>query len=90
MFYEKVNFSEKLPQQIGEVLYRQGLHSVIVEGGARTIQTFIDANLWDEAYRLIGKSSFEKGICAPKLSGNLISEEEIKGDIVKCHKNYSL
>ncbi|MCB0465788.1 MAG: bifunctional diaminohydroxyphosphoribosylaminopyrimidine deaminase/5-amino-6-(5-phosphoribosylamino)uracil reductase RibD, partial [Aequorivita sp.] len=46
--FEKINFSEEIPQQICETLFKKNVQSVIVEGGAKTLQTFIDANLWDE------------------------------------------
>lgn len=36
--------------EILDGLFREGLQSLIVEGGARTLQLFIDANLWDEAF----------------------------------------
>jgi len=90
IFFEKVDFSEKIPQQICEVVYKHGLQSVIIEGGTKTIQTFIDANLWDESVQLKGNTSFNNGIKAPKLSGRLISEAKIKGDIVQRIKNNSL
>jgi diaminohydroxyphosphoribosylaminopyrimidine deaminase/5-amino-6-(5-phosphoribosylamino)uracil reductase len=31
------------------MLYDHQIQSVIIEGGRQTLQTFIDANLWDEA-----------------------------------------
>lgn len=34
--------------QIAEWLYKQGVQSLMVEGGAKTLQGFIDAGLWDE------------------------------------------
>jgi diaminohydroxyphosphoribosylaminopyrimidine deaminase/5-amino-6-(5-phosphoribosylamino)uracil reductase len=40
---------------------------VIIEGGKQTLQTFIDANLWDEARIFIGNSRFNTGAKAPKL-----------------------
>jgi diaminohydroxyphosphoribosylaminopyrimidine deaminase/5-amino-6-(5-phosphoribosylamino)uracil reductase len=32
-----------------DALYDHQIQSVIIEGGRQTLQTFIDANLWDEA-----------------------------------------
>lgn len=90
IIFETVNFLENLPEQMCDVIYRHGLQSVIVEGGARTLQTFINANLWDEAYKFKGENSFGSGIKAPKLSGFLVSEEKLKGDIVQLFKNDSL
>jgi diaminohydroxyphosphoribosylaminopyrimidine deaminase/5-amino-6-(5-phosphoribosylamino)uracil reductase len=53
---------------------------VIIEGGVRTLQTFIDANLWDEAQVFKGQNSFTEGIKAPEFSGNLIREYTILKD----------
>ena len=40
---------------------------MLIEGGARTLQSFIDAGLWDEARVFQSKKVFEKGIPAPTL-----------------------
>lgn len=40
--------SNDVPAQIAEWLYNQGVQSLMVEGGAKTLQGFIDAGLWDE------------------------------------------
>jgi diaminohydroxyphosphoribosylaminopyrimidine deaminase/5-amino-6-(5-phosphoribosylamino)uracil reductase len=49
IFFEKINFSKPIAIQICEVLFKHKIQSLIVEGGTKTIQTFIDENLWDEA-----------------------------------------
>jgi len=87
--YETVNFSEDLTRQICDIVYRHGLQSLLIEGGTRTIQSFIDANLWDEAAIFVGNKNFGEGITSPKLSGKIISEEKIKDDIVLRFKNIS-
>ena len=68
--YEKIDFSKPIAQQICEVLYHHQLQSVIVEGGSKTLQTFIDENLWDEAWVFEGNTSFKKGIQAPILTNH--------------------
>lgn len=85
--FETIDFSKNVAEQICEVLQKHQIQSVIIEGGAQTLQTFIDANLWDEARVFIGNSSFENGIKAPKFSGNLISEENILNDTLKTYRN---
>jgi diaminohydroxyphosphoribosylaminopyrimidine deaminase / 5-amino-6-(5-phosphoribosylamino)uracil reductase len=50
-------------------LYEQGIVSLIVEGGAHTLQQFIDANIWDEARILTGISEIKQGLKAPKIEG---------------------
>jgi diaminohydroxyphosphoribosylaminopyrimidine deaminase/5-amino-6-(5-phosphoribosylamino)uracil reductase len=87
--FEILNFSEELSMQICKVLYKHDIHSVIIEGGAKTLQTFIASNLWDEAWVFEGKIVFGDGIAAPKISGKLISEEKIKEDILQKFKIHS-
>ncbi len=66
--YVTLDFSQNVIPQILEHLYRQNLTSLIVEGGTRLLQSFIDMNLWDEAFRFIGPTRFETGIKGPKLA----------------------
>ena len=82
-----VDFSKQIAQQICDLLVLKNINSVIVEGGKHTLQTFIDANLWDEARVFIGNISFGKGIKAPQIMGRLISEENIMGDSLKIFSN---
>jgi diaminohydroxyphosphoribosylaminopyrimidine deaminase/5-amino-6-(5-phosphoribosylamino)uracil reductase len=51
-------------------LYQLKIQSVLVEGGARLLQSFIDEGYWDEA-RVITNNELELpgGLAAPVLSG---------------------
>jgi len=49
-------------------LHQQNIQSVIIEGGAKTLQQFINANLWDEARILIGNQTWDEGVKAPSLN----------------------
>lgn len=63
-------------------LYQQNIASVLVEGGARILQSFIDAGCWDEA-RVITNThmNIESGIAVPKLTNaHLIKTEQLPGD----------
>jgi len=75
------------PEQILNLLTENEITSVIIEGGSITLQTFIDANLWDEARVFVGDIIFNQGIKAPVFSGKLISERFIKEDILKKYLN---
>jgi diaminohydroxyphosphoribosylaminopyrimidine deaminase/5-amino-6-(5-phosphoribosylamino)uracil reductase len=68
-------------------LYKAEINSVIIEGGGKTLQMFIDENLWDEARVFIGNIAFQKGVKAPQFSGKLITEETINKDILKTYLN---
>jgi diaminohydroxyphosphoribosylaminopyrimidine deaminase/5-amino-6-(5-phosphoribosylamino)uracil reductase len=56
-----------LPQQICAALYAEKITSLFLEGGAYTIQSFIDAGLWDEARVCQSPRTFGAGIAAPTL-----------------------
>ena len=81
------NLKTTIAQQICEVLFNHQINSVIIEGGAKTLQTFIDEKLWDEARVFTGNSQFKNGVKAPKFSGTLIYEEKISTDILKIFTN---
>jgi diaminohydroxyphosphoribosylaminopyrimidine deaminase/5-amino-6-(5-phosphoribosylamino)uracil reductase len=48
-----------------EYLFADNIQSVIVEGGPKMLQSFIDCGLWDEAHVYIGQVCFGSGIKAP-------------------------
>ena len=76
-----------LPQLLSE-LYRRDILSVIVEGGAELLTSFLMMVLWDEAFVYTGNQFFGKGVAAPHISGETIAIEEL--DECKLHvlRNY--
>ncbi|XMO88490.1 bifunctional diaminohydroxyphosphoribosylaminopyrimidine deaminase/5-amino-6-(5-phosphoribosylamino)uracil reductase RibD [Algibacter sp. AS12] len=84
---KNIDFSKNIGLQICNALYNIEINSVIIEGGAKTLQTFIDENLWDEARIFIGTTTFLDGIKAPRLIGTLISEEKIQSDRLNIYIN---
>lgn len=82
--YHKLNKENNTLLQIMATLYTQQVQSVIVEGGAKLLQSFIDAGLWDEA-RVITNTQLEveKGLDAPVLENKILQgEDKIESDIV--------
>ncbi|MEL0456829.1 bifunctional diaminohydroxyphosphoribosylaminopyrimidine deaminase/5-amino-6-(5-phosphoribosylamino)uracil reductase RibD [Flavobacteriaceae bacterium SZ-1-7] len=82
-----IDFSQHVAEQICHVLFQKDINSVIIEGGTKTLQTFIDENLWDEARVFTGSNTFKSGTLAPVFKGKLISEEKILNDILKIYEN---
>ena len=82
-----IDFEKPLAKQICSFLYEHNITSVIIEGGSKTLQTFIDEHLWDEARIFKGSTTFKEGTKAPQLSGHLISEQKIHKDTLKIYKN---
>lgn len=85
--YKTIDFSGDIASQICDVLYKNNIQSVIIEGGSKTLQTFIDENLWDEAFIFSGPVNFGDGISAPALKGRFIFEEFIRSDSLYLYKN---
>ncbi len=48
-------------------LYQRGIQSLLVEGGAKLLQSFIDAGLWDEARIETAPVRLNEGVKAPVL-----------------------
>ncbi|MDO3695099.1 bifunctional diaminohydroxyphosphoribosylaminopyrimidine deaminase/5-amino-6-(5-phosphoribosylamino)uracil reductase RibD [Wenyingzhuangia sp. chi5] len=65
--FKKIDFSKNILSQIMEVLYQEKIQSVLVEGGKQLLNSFIEQNLWDEAFVFVGNDKFEKGVEAPVL-----------------------
>jgi diaminohydroxyphosphoribosylaminopyrimidine deaminase/5-amino-6-(5-phosphoribosylamino)uracil reductase len=63
------DFDRYVPQYILYQLYLQDIQSVIIEGGAHTLNSFIEAGLWDEARIFTGPAELEKGIRPPEING---------------------
>lgn len=82
-----IDFTKPIGKQITYILFENDINSVIIEGGAKTLQTFIDENLWDEARIFTGQNTFKNGVKAPSFKGKLISETSILTDTLKIYKN---
>lgn len=63
-----IDFTHNIPQQICGLLYQRNIQSLIVEGGAYTLQQFINAGLYDEMRIYKSEVSFGEGVKAPQIS----------------------
>lgn len=84
---EYVKIDQMSVSSILEVLYKKNIQSVLVEGGGATLQSFIDADLWDEARVIVGKSSFESGTSAPCINLEVLRQEYFFGDHINYYSN---
>lgn len=88
--FEVLDFKKEIALHSCNLLYKKGIQSVLVEGGSKTLQTFIDANLWDEALVFVGKATYTKGIKAPVFDGALVKQNELAEDVLFYYKNSTL
>jgi len=65
-----------------EALINKGIYRLMVEGGSKTIQSFVDANIWDEARILTSKSKLHSGVKAPQLFGHQADKLKLYADTV--------
>ena len=66
--YYKKSEGQSAIEAVLEYLYKRQINSVIIEGGSKTLQYFIDAGLWDEARIITNSMLFLcNGVYAPLL-----------------------
>jgi diaminohydroxyphosphoribosylaminopyrimidine deaminase/5-amino-6-(5-phosphoribosylamino)uracil reductase len=70
-----------------ETLYEKQINSLIVEGGSKTLQSFLDSGLWDEARVISCPVRFNKGILAPIIKTAWTKRQEVDSDILYYHFN---
>ncbi|MEP7259362.1 MAG: bifunctional diaminohydroxyphosphoribosylaminopyrimidine deaminase/5-amino-6-(5-phosphoribosylamino)uracil reductase RibD [Flavitalea sp.] len=89
VLYYQVNGDASLVPQLMEALYQLNITSVIIEGGERLLQSFIDEGTWDEA-RVITNNLMivEDGLPSPVLTAaSWISREESGSDAIQYYLN---
>ena len=64
--YLKIDFNNLIEEILNE-LYKRNILSLIVEGGARTINSFIENNLYDEIRLFTTEKVLENGILSPQI-----------------------
>lgn len=90
--YYQVTEDVSLVHQIINGLYQMKIQSVLVEGGARLLQSFIDEGMWDEA-RVIKneKLRINNGLAAPAFPEMLLEDDMIiESDRVSFFKNQNI
>jgi len=85
LLYYQVTRDVSLVHQVMNALYRLNILSVLVEGGARLLQSFIDEGTWDEIRKIEnGKLRIESGLPAPVFNGSLKTvEKQITSDKIE-------
>jgi diaminohydroxyphosphoribosylaminopyrimidine deaminase / 5-amino-6-(5-phosphoribosylamino)uracil reductase len=71
-------------QQIIEQL--KNINSIIIEGGSKTLQAFIDEDLWDEAVLFQTKHILQKGTKAPQLKNRIKADQfQLQDDTINIY-----
>lgn len=85
--YQTIDFSEPILPQILHHLHEQNVLSVLVEGGPKLLNSFIDLNLWDEARIFTGSGFLGDGLAAPNVPVLPNSEEPLSDNLLTTYRN---
>jgi diaminohydroxyphosphoribosylaminopyrimidine deaminase / 5-amino-6-(5-phosphoribosylamino)uracil reductase len=77
--FVKINFDADCLKTVLKSLYNRNIHSVLVEGGASILNSFIEAGLWDEANIEVSPQRITEGVAAPVLHYQPISRKSLEG-----------
>lgn len=75
--------SQHTPASWLNILYEMDVLSVIVEGGAKLIRSYINDELWDEARIFTGTALINQGLRAPTINQTPATETEFGKDQLK-------
>jgi diaminohydroxyphosphoribosylaminopyrimidine deaminase/5-amino-6-(5-phosphoribosylamino)uracil reductase len=91
-FYYRLKEEKNLVSQIVGALRSLEIQSVLIEGGATLLQSFIDAGLWDEARVITNEQMIiGEGFLAPALQHHqLQSSEHVFSDVIQTFKNKNI
>ncbi|MGB8194229.1 MAG: bifunctional diaminohydroxyphosphoribosylaminopyrimidine deaminase/5-amino-6-(5-phosphoribosylamino)uracil reductase RibD [Chitinophagaceae bacterium] len=86
--YYRVTQDVNLVHQLVHALYQLNIQSVLVEGGVRLLQSFIDESMWDEL-RLITNESMviPDGVASPTIANaRILSAQQLQNDRIDIYK----
>ncbi len=89
----RLNKDKNITRQLVKALYKLNIQSVLVEGGAKMLQSFIDEKLWDEArvitngQMILSVDQKNNAVAAPSLKGaEKVEEIKLENDIISIFK----
>ena len=69
--------------KINEVLWNEGLKSLLIEGGPRLQKSMISESSWDEAHILSSNTILGGGLRAPTIQGKLVESLSLQDNVYK-------
>lgn len=79
-------FSDR--DELLDTLHRDGVQSLLVEGGAQTLASFLADDVWDEARVEVTGTELGNGVAAPVVPcGHAVHEERYFGSLILHYRN---
>ncbi|HSR61344.1 MAG TPA: bifunctional diaminohydroxyphosphoribosylaminopyrimidine deaminase/5-amino-6-(5-phosphoribosylamino)uracil reductase RibD [Robiginitalea sp.] len=85
--YLPLDFGPGFEGRLCAALHQRQILSLLVEGGARTLEAFLQHGLWDEARVFTGPRALQGGLRAPHLSGRLLEQRQSGEDLLQIWKH---
>ena len=79
----RMAFSDVFFQALDHALIERGIQSVLVEGGAQLLNSFIKAGHWDECRTIQTPAVLEGGVAGPEIHGRIDTAYEVGGDVIR-------
>lgn len=79
--FVELKFDNEMVHSLLTELDNRKINSVLVEGGASFLQSFIDSGVWDEAYIEIANKSFGRGVASPQIGGVEVSRKYVSDSL---------
>lgn len=83
--YIRIDFGSSVPGQVLRELAARKIDSLLVEGGARLLRSFLDEGLWDEARVETSPVLLGEGVEAPVLDRRAVSL--LEGSSIRCFRH---
>jgi len=89
LLYVKIPDTADFLQTMMTILYEKNIQSVLIEGGAKLLQSFIDSGWWDEARIITNeKLMIGNGVVAPVLlNASLMANQKIDSDTINFYQS---
>ncbi len=86
IIFDEHQFNSLIPN-IMYALYIQEIQSLIVEGGAKMLQSFLDSNLWDEVRIITSSKKLDQGLKAPSINLPVYATKKMEDNSLKIFFN---
>ncbi len=85
----KIDFTKEILSQINQTALDKKILSILVEGGSKIHQQYIDLELWDEIRTITAPQHFNGGTKSATFIGKIKDEFNLGKDLIKIYKPQS-
>lgn len=85
--YIRLDRNSEVVKSMLNYLYEQKIRSLVVEGGRKTLDMFLQSDLWDEANVITGTTNFNVGIPSPVIPIKAAKVETIGNNTLRTYFN---